>query len=176
MTGVERWLDIHDYKGMYQISVLGRVRGIDRVAANGRRSVGQIICPQRHPTGYLQVGLSKESIKKRFYIHRLVLTAFVGPNPPNCEANHLNGNKEDNQLGNLEWISRSANHKHAFRILGKHRPAGELHGMSKLKDAQVVEIRGLFDHGISNKEIALRFNVHYNTIQQITSRRRWKHL
>ena len=87
---IEIWKDIKDYEGLYQVSNLGRVRSLDRVVLqkNGflKTIKGKILSPNKCGSlkygGYLFIGLSKESVVKRKYIHRLVAEAFI-PNPNN---------------------------------------------------------------------------------------------
>src|SRR5699024_4677012 len=70
--------------------------------------------------GYLTVGLWSDNniIKKNFYVHRLVARAFI-ENPENkLEINHIDGNKYNNNVDNLEWSTRSENLKHKYRVLG----------------------------------------------------------
>lgn len=95
----------------YEVSTEGRVRSL-----NYNHS-GQIkvLKPQENTSGYLQVQLYKNKSKKQFYVHRLVAIMFI-PNPNNLqEINHINENKHDNRLENLEWISRKANIEHGTR-------------------------------------------------------------
>lgn len=77
-----------------------------------------------HSSGYLQVRFGKNGTNK--YIHRLVAEAFI-PNYDNKpEVNHKNGIKTDNKVENLEWVTRSENLKHSYRILNKAHPKGFL--------------------------------------------------
>lgn len=67
--------------------------------------------------GYLRVVLSKNGKTKRFMIHRLVAQSFIRNSENKPEVNHIDGNKLNNQLNNLEWVTRSENEIHNFRIL-----------------------------------------------------------
>lgn len=120
----EEWRDIEGYKGEYQVSNLGHVRALNFKSINGR------VCPMTlrpKENGYLCVGLVKTRMgkgrkpRKMHYIHRLVAQAFI-PNPENKpEVNHINGNKKDNRVQNLEWCTRKENDDHARYVLG-HTP------------------------------------------------------
>ena len=117
---IEVWKDIQGYEGLYQVSNFGNVRGLDRVIygngsyKNGRFVKGGLL-KQRNGE-YLRVNLNKDGVKKTERIHVLVANAFL-PNPFNySEINHIDGNKHNNNLSNLEWCSRSYNAKHYWNL------------------------------------------------------------
>ena len=102
------------YEKRYEVSDDGRVRN------NGKRKGGEIRPTKNramhNQNGYPCLTLYKGAKGKLFYVHRLVLEAFVSHRPKGMECNHKNGIKTDNRLKNLEWCTRSENLKHAFRI------------------------------------------------------------
>jgi hypothetical protein len=86
------------------------------------------IRPKEHNRGYLEVGLFGMGTRRWFRIHRLVADAFIPKPLPTydvddkeipLEVNHINGNKKDNRVENLEWMTRSENVTHAFVVLGR---------------------------------------------------------
>jgi hypothetical protein len=98
----EIWKPVVGYEGLYEVSNLGQVRSIK----NGRE---RNMIPLRIGK-YLGVKLSKNSITKGFYIHRLVLLNFVGePNNKFYQCDHIDRNKLNNNLSNLRWVDRSTN-------------------------------------------------------------------
>ena len=100
---LEFWRDIQGYEGLYQVSNTGQVKSLHR---NGKLLK---ITPDKY--GYLKVNLSKEGKKKTFRIHRLVAAAFL-PNEENLpEVDHINNDKTDNRVCNLQWISRVENNR-----------------------------------------------------------------
>ena len=102
----EIWKDIKDYEGLYQVSNLGRVKRI---------TTGRVLKPLKHANGYLMVKLSKNSIVYTKTVHRLVAEAFI-PNPEHkSEINHIDENKTNNSLDNLEWMTRKENINHGTR-------------------------------------------------------------
>lgn len=109
---IETWADIDGYEKLYQVSTLGRVRSLDRLVRNGngyRLRKGRILKPQLNGSGYQQVHLSKDGNAKNYQVHQLVAQAFI-PNPLQLpQVNHINENKVDNRVENLEWCDRSYN-------------------------------------------------------------------
>jgi DNA-binding MarR family transcriptional regulator len=103
--------------------------------------------------------------------------AFAGKPTPDQEANHKNGNKADNRLEKLEWVSKSENELHKFRVLGAPTLKGELNGQAKLKDKDIPVIRRLLAEGrFTQREIATLFSVSRQTITSISTRQGWTHI
>lgn len=104
---VEIWRDIPGYEGLYKISNYGRIKSMyhDRVVTGGT-----------YPNGYRFIALSKDHIKRTYLVHRLVAITFIN-NPDNLPVvNHIDGNKQNNAVNNLEWVTQSYNVKHAVKI------------------------------------------------------------
>lgn len=95
----------------YEASNLGRIR---RVAPGRKTFVGKVLACQRVGTGYRSTALVRDGKAVRHYVHRLVMLAFVGPPPSRHEVNHIDGDKTNNALSNLEYVTRSENNYHAF--------------------------------------------------------------
>lgn len=107
---LEIWRDIKNYEGIYEVSNLGRIKSISR---NGTIKENRILKPNK-VMGYSQVGLQKYGTRKYKKIHRLVAEAFI-PNPENKkEVNHKDGNKANNCVDNLEWVTTSENQLHSY--------------------------------------------------------------
>ena len=115
----EIWKEIKNYEELYEISNYGRIRSKERYinARRGKRlKKVKILTPFCQKNGYYAITLWKYKSFKLHYIHRLVAIAFI--ENENCleQVNHKNGDKKDNNVENLEWVSRSENMKHAISL------------------------------------------------------------
>lgn len=114
----EKWKDIINYEGYYQISNFGNIRSLDRkIRFNKGYSIkkGKMLKPILNKKGYYKVSLSKNQKEKRFFIHRLVAIHFI-ENPLSKEqVNHKDGNKKNNRVDNLEWCTNLENQRHAIK-------------------------------------------------------------
>lgn len=109
MENVEEiWKDIEGYEGLYQISNYGRVLSVKRnIYLKGAIN----------NCGYIKCYLNINNKQKTFLLHRLVGIAFI-QNPENkSQINHINGDKTDNSVINLEWNTASENMSHSFKVL-----------------------------------------------------------
>ena len=105
-------------------------------------------------------------------VHRLVCLAFRGEAPsPEHEAAHLNGNPMDNRAANLAWKTKSGNE--ADKVGHETGNRGSRHGMSKLTEDHVRELRALAASGEPQKDLAIRYNVSQTTISNILNGRTW---
>lgn len=119
---IEIWKDIKGYEGLYQVSNLGRVKSLSKTVRSAiqkcgtRTTVDKIVRQAKISSGYYRVGLSNNKVHKGYLVHRLMAIAFI-PNPDNLEqVNHKDGNKLNNSLDNLEWVTRSENAIHSFKL------------------------------------------------------------
>lgn len=111
----EEWRDIAGFEGYYQISNLGRVKSLKR----GRCSKEKLRVFAKAPNGYFRMVLSVGNVRKTISAHRAVAEAFI-PNPMGFETvNHIDFDKSNNSVGNLEWVSVQDNIGHACQH-GKH--------------------------------------------------------
>lgn len=108
----EIWKDICGFEGLYQVSNLGRVKCLSRAKWNGRAfhfTNEKIMKPIPNNDGYLNIGLTKDKLRKHFPIHRLVTEAFIH-NPENKPCvDHINTIRNDNRVENLRWVTRKEN-------------------------------------------------------------------
>lgn len=180
----EIWKDIIGYEGFYQVSNLGRIKSLPRITARDERTIkiltGRILRLNRDERGgYLKVSLSKVGKTKKVNVHRIVALSFL-ENPNNLpQVNHINAIKIDNRVEDLEWVSRSDNSKHAYRMgLMSHFSifCTEKH-YSKIRREDILKIRELYsERHKTQREIAIEFGLSQSQISAITTRRSWKNI
>ena len=124
----EIWLPIEGYENLYEVSNLGRVRSLERtvIKKNGskRKVPGKILKPATNNNGYLMIRLCKNGICRAFLIHRLVSTAFLPTSDKKFQVNHLDEDKTNNTVENLEWCTAKENSNYGTRtkrISEKHQ-------------------------------------------------------
>ena len=115
----EIWRPIEGYEGLYEVSSYGRVRSLDRYIKNGHSSYrlhkGKVISLLKGEYGYIQVNLYYNGKNYKKYVHRLVAQAFI-PNPNNLpQVNHLDEDKTNNRVENLEWCDAKYNINYGSR-------------------------------------------------------------
>lgn len=92
------------------------------------------------------------------------------------QVNHIDGNKKNNTLSNLEWCTNAENQAHAYRIGLHKRESGEQNPSAKLNESEVIQIAEMIMCGIPHKKIAENFNISAITISAIRSKRIWGYL
>jgi len=118
MEQQEIWKDIEGYEGLYQVSNLGQVRSMPRNIDHGKYVAfqeGRILSQIVSPCGYCQVNLSKDGIARPILVHRLVAIAFIDGYKDGLEVNHIDENKLNNRVGNLEWVTSKDNCNYGTR-------------------------------------------------------------
>lgn len=134
--------NVHGYSGLYQIDDNGNVYSCERVVASSHprqksKAVrGRLLSARPDMRGYMTVSLSKDGKTKNCRVHRLMMLTFCFAD--GCElldVNHIDGDKKNNSLSNLEWATRSENISHSFHVLNRKRTMvgkfGSLHHNSK---------------------------------------------
>lgn len=136
----EEWKPVNGYEGLYAVSNLGRVKSLwyDRE---------KILKPQNNGKGYLFVNLYKDGKVKHFLVHRLVATVFI-PNPEGLpEINHLDEDKTNNVVSNIEWCNRLynnnyGNHNERSAASRRNDPSQSMAvEASKYPDFRTIELR-----------------------------------
>lgn len=132
------------------------------------------LTPQYDKNGYVKVQLrSVDNKSHRYSVHRLMLENF---NPVNgmekLQVNHIDGNKLNNNLSNLEWVTCQENIDHAI----KNNLRADINGSAKLTKEQVIEIYKRANSGERNVTLAKEFNVHSDQIGRIKHKKVWKQM
>ena len=107
---IEEWKNISGYEGLYQVSNLGRIKSLSH-RSNHRN---ELILKPAIVQGYKKVNLCKNGKSKIYPVHRLVAIAFIENKENKPEVNHVDGNKLNNCINNLEWNTKSENQKHCI--------------------------------------------------------------
>lgn len=161
---MECWRDVCGYP-MYEVSDAGRVR---RRCRSGYR----LLKPLRDTRGYFQVSLHADGKGRRVLIHSLVAAAFLGPRPtPEHQINHKSGDKSNNSLSNLEYLTREQNGRHASAT--GLSPRGERNAAASLTNAEASEVKALLQAGVPQAALAARYRVGKSLISRIATGECW---
>lgn len=155
--------DVVGYEGIFQVTEDGEIFSLrtNKFLIQGTTKVGyKIICTRVN------------GIAKSPRVHRMVAEAFI-PNPDNKpEVNHINGDKTDNRVTNLEWVTSKENTQHALATGLQVSLAGTECQQSKLTEEDVRYIRSVFkpfDRAFGTRALAKKFNVHHSTISDVVN-------
>lgn len=108
----EKWVNIHNYEGYYQLSCSGKVRSLDRYITDKRKTQfikGKVLKPFNNGKGYMVVSLLKDGKRKNHYVHRLVAEHFIDDFVIDKVVNHKNFNKQDCKVENLNMMTQKEN-------------------------------------------------------------------
>lgn len=177
----EIWKDILGYESLYQVSSYGNTRSLDRtfIRNNNKNSKikhkGRILKQRINNKGYYCINLTKDNKLKTYTVHRLVIKAFVINQHNKKFTNHKDGNKLNNFVENLEWVTPKENTQHAYDTGLKVAPNGENSGRSKLTEKEVLEIRKM-SKKYKRKEMAKKYGVSESQVYRILNKSVWKHI
>ena len=132
--------------------------------------------PIVHKKGYLKMSFYVNGKDKKFFIHRLVLQTFKPvEDMDKLQVNHIDGDKQNNHVDNLEWCTQSENQKHAYKH-GLNSNKGEHNPSCRLTEEQVIEIADLLIKSVPMSEIARRYGISKSAVAFIREKRHWKYL
>lgn len=158
--------NISGYGGRYGVTIDGQVYSHLRKRFLAQSSI----------RGYLCAHLSKDGVGKCLYIHRLVAEAYIPNKYGKREVNHIDGNKHNNHINNLEWATRSENMQHAFDNGLKTALRGSKCGTAKLTEISVAQIRNKRTQGKTLQQLAHEFGVSIAAIGYVINRQTWTHV
>lgn len=182
----EIWRPIVGFEEMYDVSNLGRVRSLFRYLTYKNRFGTFTTRPIKAKffkctpcnIGYPRVRLNKDGILTEIHVHRLVASAFIDNPNKFTYVNHLDENKKNNIVTNLEWCTQSRNAIHTYDLHEDRR--GEFHFHSKLTEKTVKEIRNYFYNNqitmIDCDQLAIKYNVTRVTIYNAAKKISWRRL
>jgi len=125
--------------------------------------------PQNNGNGYLKVTLTIEGKQVQKYVHRLVAELYLLDK--SIQVNHIDGDKSNNHISNLEWVTNSENQKHAHRI-GLKKNGNKLWN-GKFSQEDINSIKKMDLEGVKRKDIAIHFNCSKSTISDILNGKRY---
>ena len=132
----ELWVDVSGFEGVYQVSNFGRIKSLKRESfGDHKKSISEKLLKIRISIGgYGLVWLRSGNVGKGLSVHRLVCLSFI-PNLDNKkEVNHKDGNKLNNHISNLEWVTPSENQIHAYSIgLRKNKKGSKYKAKQNIK-------------------------------------------
>jgi hypothetical protein len=175
---METWKDIEGYAGLYQVSDAGRIKSLSRII-NGTLGGSyltkqRVLNPPIYSRGYRMVKLYNDGKCQRVGVHVLVARAFIDNPSDKPMVNHKDGNKSNNDVCNLEWVTSHENHLHAAATGLKAK--GDRHGFSRLNSKAVAVIKGMLQDHISQRVIAQRFKFCQATIKDINLKKTWREI
>jgi hypothetical protein len=150
---------VPNYEGLYSVTKNGVVFSLPRATSKKFNIMNPV---DNMKAGYLRVVLCKEGSTKLWYIHRLVALAYI-PNPENKSmVNHKNGNKRDNRLANLEWVTGAENYTHAFE--------NGLYPRNKIHPTKKKEVYDLVKEGVPVKTVAEMYGMKPGGVRSLVYR------
>lgn len=156
------WKKISDLAD-FEISTTGLIR-------NQKSKVPVTLCQTKN--GYLKTNIFHNGKRYSQLVHRIVLREFT--HKSSLQVNHKDGNKKNNHLTNLEYVTQSENIKHAFR-LGIQCHTGEKNPAHKLAEADIKSIRKMAaERRISQRQIAREFGISQSSVSKIINRKKWQ--
>ena len=165
----EEWKSVVGYEGTYDVSNAGRIR---RTRSANEMTAVRMRKPYLERQGYLRIALWLGNKKRTFNVHRIVLSAFVGPCQDGMQTNHIDGDKTNNRIDNLEYVTPSENRRHAFRTGLQTPMRGSKNPLAKLTEEDVRAIRKLIGKK-SLASIGRMFGVAKSTVGCISNGSRW---
>jgi len=131
MNDTEIWKDITNYEGYYQASNFGRIKSVKRYICRGfmnklRTVPEKIRQASVDNDGYLTIRLHINGIRKNYFVHRLIAETFLENIEKKPQVNHIDGDKKNCHLSNLEWVTQSENIKHSYNVIGRIASGGAI--------------------------------------------------
>lgn len=183
---MEKYKIIPNTNDRYEISDLSNIRRVKSRVKNspngGTRSVGgKVLSQKTKKNKYKEVALYINNQKCTMkYVHRLMYETFVGEIPSTHQINHIDGNKSNNLIDNLELVTPSENMKHSYHVLGNKLKAmkGQDHRNAKLSDDEVILIKKMYSEGVPSRDIHKSFSnkVSLSSLRKVCYGLTWKHI
>lgn len=176
-TIMEQWLPCPGHEIKYRVSTFGNVKSVPYYRMDGVFQRGKLLSQFPASNGYSYVWIWDGGKRYKYNVHRLIAKAFL-KNPDNkFTVNHINGNKRDNRIENLEWATSKENIAHAWESgLSKARVGVDV-ATHKFTPEQVLEVREIWSKGgITQKALSRKFKMCPMTVCLIVNRKIWSHI
>lgn len=171
---------IPGFNCIYVAKEEGTIYSIERYEKYGqflRKRKKTIIKQRENCRGYMVCALYKNGKSKNRFVHRMVLSAFIDKPNGKYFVNHKDGNKQNNHISNLEWVTCKQNTRHAYENGLMNPPKGSKHWNSRFSEEHIVCIRWIkILTGTPYSKIAEIFKCDPETIRYICTNRTWKHV
>lgn len=177
----EKWVNIHNYEGYYQLSCSGKVRSLDRYITDKRKTQfikGKILKPFNNGNGYMVVSLLKDGTRKNRYTHRLVAEHFLDDFSSGKVVNHKNFNRQQCDVCNLEMMTQKENvefsikHKRYEKSYIENGIKHRKNALLKIRKNQ-KEILNRYDNGESIEFIAKVLHLKRENVRDFVKKRRF---
>ena len=174
----EKWKSIKNYEGLYEVSNTGLIKSLAKSWISGKNKVNRkkeesILKSFLSGNGYKTVTLSNNTYKK-YTIHRLVIEHFKINNLNLKEINHIDGNKLNNNIDNLEFCTSSQNKQHAWDN-NLRTFSFKNHAKAKLSNEIAEKIRKEYQTGkFTQRDLAKKYDIVVSGINQIIKNKNWK--
>ena len=176
---IEEWRPAVGWEGLYEVSNQGRVKSLAKswISANGSvRTKEETPKAVRKNKGYLITTLHKQAKATTVSVHRLVADAFIPKIKGKSIVNHIDSNRSNNNVCNLEWVTTKENVTHAL-LKGNMKMNGSKNKSSVLVESQVREMRKKWKSGnYTYVSMAAEYGVGRQTVHNIINYANWRHI
>jgi hypothetical protein len=174
---VEEWKNIP--KSLYQASNIGRIKSLDVsiICKDGSKKSyeSKILSLATNRNGYKICSIIIDGKRKTCSVHRLVATSFKGFQK-SLEVNHIDGNKLNNCVDNLEWVTRQQNIDHSMKSNLHWALKGQDHKMRKIDDMTALAIKTMISAGFKQSKIFNGLKISKHIVYDIKRNKTWKHI
>lgn len=162
------WKPVKGFEIQYSVSDTGLIRSNERLSLQGHAMLGKIMKTSVDKSGYVMVNLRSGSLMKRVKVHRLVAEAFIPKVLGKQFINHIDGNKSNNEITNLEWCTAAENSKHSTHCLG-NKPKGRLPSENiKIRNDEIKQyIDSVGKDSVSKTSLVKKFSIGYSTASKL---------
>lgn len=168
---MEKLFTVYDME--YIVSTDGKIYSTKN---NGRGKYHKEISQRENADGYMMVTCGKNNHRRTERVHRIIAKAFIENPSGYLEVDHIDGNRKNNNVSNLRWISGFDNKSNIPFEKRSISHRGEKNGRSRLTHNEVIEIRRLHDNGATTSDIAKLYGRGWSTIYNIITEQTWKHI